>query len=751
MAECRYLGGEASISRVYSVERAHWIHSHSHKPRAFRQSLSTIVSFSGPLDPTLVIRMLTGSYSSALVLISLCVAILASYTALDMTGRIATAKGRAVPLWMVGGALAMGIGIWSMHFIGMLAFSLPVDLGYDIGLTAFSLLIAVLSSGFALWLVNQPQLPAWQLALGALIMGTGIACMHYTGMAALRMLPGIDYDPALFSASLAIAVGASAAALWIAFRLRLHTPYVRQIRGLAAMLMGFAIVGMHYTGMAAANFPQGSYCGALANGLQGNGLVYLVLITTLAVLAVALLTSVLDARMESRTAALAHSLTLANQELTQLALHDTLTGLPNRTLLADRIDQAIGKVAEQGGCFALMFIDLDGFKPVNDAFGHHVGDLLLKAVASRLRGHLHSQDTLARIGGDEFVLLVELREPEDAMDVAVKQVNLVSRAFCVAEHELQLTASLGIVLYPGNGHDQLELLRNADAAMYHAKSVGKNGYSFFDASMNSNARQQLQLLQDLRVALEQRQFRLHYQPKFDAQACVAIGAEALLRWEHPVHGLIPPDRFIGLAEKTGLIIAVGEWVLDEACRQMRLWLDEGYAGWRIAVNLSAIQFCHAGLVDSVARALQANGLPANRLTLEITESTAMHDADVSLNVLQRLADMGVDLSIDDFGTGYSSLMYLKRLPANELKIDRGFVRDLEQDSDDAAIITAIVALGQALGLRIVAEGVETEGQQAFLTHLGCDALQGYLLGQPVPPDQFMANLQAWHLQRALAI
>lgn len=751
MAECRYLGREASISRVSSVERAHWIHSHSHKPRAFRQSLSTIVSFSGPLDPTLVIRMLTGSYSSALVLISLCVAILASYTALDMTGRIATAKGRAVPLWMVGGALAMGIGIWSMHFIGMLAFSLPVDLGYDIGLTAFSLLIAVLSSGFALWLVNQPQLPAWQLALGALIMGTGIACMHYTGMAALRMLPGIDYDPALFSASLAIAVGASAAALWIAFRLRLHTPYVRQIRGLAAMLMGFAIVGMHYTGMAAANFPLGSYCGALANGLQGNGLVYLVLITTLAVLAVALLTSVLDARMESRTAALAHSLTLANQELTQLALHDTLTGLPNRTLLADRIDQAIGKVAEQGGCFALMFIDLDGFKPVNDAFGHHVGDLLLKAVASRLRGHLHSQDTLARIGGDEFVLLVELREPEDAMDVAVKQVNLVSRAFCVAEHELQLTASLGIVLYPGNGHDQLELLRNADAAMYHAKSVGKNGYSFFDASMNSNARQQLQLLQDLRVALEQRQFRLHYQPKFDAQACVAIGAEALLRWEHPVHGLIPPDRFIGLAEKTGLIIAVGEWVLDEACRQMRLWLDEGYAGWRIAVNLSAIQFCHAGLVDSVARALQANGLPANRLTLEITESTAMHDADVSLNVLQRLADMGVDLSIDDFGTGYSSLMYLKRLPANELKIDRGFVRDLEQDSDDAAIITAIVALGQALGLRIVAEGVETEGQQAFLTHLGCDALQGYLLGQPVPPDQFMANLQAWHLQRALAV
>ena len=687
--------------------------------------------------------MLIGSYSSSLVLISLCVAILASYTALDLTGRIATAKGRAACLWMGGGALAMGIGVWSMHFIGMLAFSLPIDLGYDLALTAFSLLIAVLSSGFALWLVSQPSLPWQQLAFGALIMGTGIACMHYTGMAALRMLPGIDYDPTLFGASLLIAVAASAAALWIAFRLRAHTPYVRQIRGLAAVVMGFAIVGMHYTGMAAANFPEGSFCGALAaGGLQGDGLVYLVLITTLAVLAVALLTSVLDARLEARTAELARSLTLANQELTQLALHDTLTDLPNRTLLADRIEQAIAKVAEQGGYFALMFIDLDGFKPVNDAFGHHIGDLLLKAVAARLRGHLHSQDTLARIGGDEFVLLVELREPNDAMDVAVKQVNLVSRPFRVAEHDLQLTASLGIVLYPGNGLDQHELLRNADAAMYHAKSAGKNGYSFFDASMNSNARQQLQLLQDLRQALEQRQFRLHYQPKFDAQNCQPIGAEALLRWEHPQQGLLLPDRFIGLAEKTGLIIPIGEWVLIEACRQMRQWLDQGHHGWRMAVNLSAIQFCHAGLVDSVARALQQNSLPANCLTLEITETTAMHDADASLTVLQRLSDMGVDLSIDDFGTGYSSLMYLKRLPANELKIDRGFVRDLEQDSDDAAIVSAIVALGQALGLRIVAEGVETDRQQDFLTRLGCDSLQGYLLGQPVPAEQFMGKLQA---------
>ncbi|MBC3366386.1 EAL domain-containing protein [Pseudomonas sp. SWRI154] len=684
--------------------------------------------------------MLIGSYSPALVSISLFVAILASYTALDLTGRIATAQGRAIHLWMAGGSLAMGVGIWSMHFIGMLAFTLPVELGYDVAITALSLLIAILSSGFALWLVNQPKLRAWQLAFGALVMGTGISAMHYTGMAALRMQPGIDYDPTLFGASLLIAVVACAAALWIAVRLRHNSPHVRIARAGAAVVMGIAIVGMHYTGMAAAQFSEGSFCGSL-DGLSGKGLDNLVLITTLAVLAIALLTSILDARLEARTAELAKSLTQANRELTQLALHDPLTGLPNRVLLADRIGQAMHRVQEQGGCFALMFIDLDGFKPVNDAFGHHMGDLLLRDVALRLREDLRNQDTLARIGGDEFVLLVQLADPDDALRLAARQVALIARTFRVADHDLQISASVGIALFPGNGENAEELLMNADAAMYHAKGAGKNGYSFFDASMNSNARKQLQLLQDLRIAVEQRQFSLHYQPKFDAANGRPVGAEALLRWTHPTQGLMMPDTFIDLAEKTGLIIPIGEWVLNEACRQMREWYVLGYTDWRIAVNLSALQFCHAGLVQSVAKALETHHLPANSLTLEITETTAMSDADASMTVLQQLSDMGVDLSIDDFGTGYSSLMYLKRLPANELKIDRGFVRDLEHDSDDAAIVSAIVALGQALGLRIVAEGVETDVQQDFLTQLGCDSLQGYLLGHPLPAERFLHNIR----------
>ncbi|KPZ05191.1 GGDEF domain/EAL domain-containing protein [Pseudomonas amygdali pv. ulmi] len=618
-------------------------------------------------------------------------------------------------------------------------------------LALLSLLIAILSSGFALLLAARPLLSAAQIGLGGLLLGLGISATHYTGMAAMRMQPGIEYTPWLFALSLAISIAASAAALWIAFRLRQQRPRIYLMRAVAAILLGTAIIGMHYTGMAAATFADGSFCGALPEGLSSDGLDRIVLVASLSILGIALLSCILDSHLETRTAVLANSLTEANQELTHLALHDNLTGLPNRVLLTDRIEQAMKKVSESGGCFALMFMDLDGFKPVNDAFGHHTGDLLLRQVALRLRNNLHRHDTLARIGGDEFVLLVELHDPQDALAVATRQVNEIGNPFTIGEHQLQISLSIGICMYPGNGNTQHELLINADAAMYHTKAAGKNGYSFFDASMNSNARNQLQMSQDLRKAIKHRQFCIYYQPKFDALTGLPLGAEALLRWNHPEQGVMGPDQFIAMAEKTGLIIQIGEWVLDEACRQMREWYTQGYAHWRIAVNLSALQFCHAGLVTAVADTLARHQLPANCLTLEITETTAMHDADASLAVLQRLSEMGVDLSIDDFGTGYSSLMYLKRLPANEIKIDRGFVRDLEHDTDDAAIVSAIVAVGQALNLRIVAEGVETAVQKRFLTHLGCHSLQGFLLGYPLPAEQFLDEIRAAEAKAAVDV
>jgi diguanylate cyclase (GGDEF)-like protein len=689
--------------------------------------------------------MLTASYDNLLVVVSILVAILASYTALDMAERVNNARqaqSGAARWWLAGGAVAMGIGIWSMHFVGMLAFRLPIALGYDLWLTGLSLLIAMAVSGFALWIVSQPVLPLRRLFNSALLMGVGIAAMHYTGMAAMRMAPGIQYDRVLFAASVAIAISASCAALWIAFRLRKNTPHVKAARCGAAVVMGIAIVGMHYTGMAAANFPAGSVCTAVREGVGPGWLAVLIVIVTLSVLTIALLTSVLDARLESRTAKLARSLAEANEELTQMVLHDHLTKLPNRTLLEDRLTQAIHKAAREQGHFALMFMDLDGFKTINDSLGHHIGDMLLVHVAKRLAQVMRAHDTVARLGGDEFVMLMELKEPDDAMSIAAKLVETVNEPFVIERNELRVSASVGIAIYPEDGKTRHDLVINADAAMYHTKRSGRNGYHFFEASMNANARNQLQLLQDLRGALQRKEFSLVYQPKFSSPDGNVLGAEALLRWQHPVRGLIGPDDFIGLAERSGLIVPIGEWVLDEACRQMRVWYEQGHSKWKMAVNLSALQFAHDGLIDVVRATLLRHRLPAQCLTLEVTESTAMHDTATSMETLQKISDLGVDISIDDFGTGYSSLLYLKRLPANELKIDRGFVRDLTHGTEDAAIVSAIVALGRTLNLRIVAEGVETQLQQDFLTSVGCDALQGYLMGRPVPADQFMTALTA---------
>jgi len=684
--------------------------------------------------------MLVGSYNEILVFFSFLVAVLASYTALDMAGRVATAQGRAARLWWFGGSFSMGLGIWSMHFVGMLAFSLPIPLGYDPLITTASLVIAIAASALALWLVCQQTLPWLRLAHGAVLIGCGIAVMHYSGMAALRMQPGIVYDMGWLSASVAIAILASAAALWLAFRLRANVCRVRLWRGIAALIMGLAIAGMHYTGMAAASFPDGSFCGASNTGLDTNWLALLVIMLTLAVLAIALIVSILDGRMQSRTSLLASSLEKANSELIQLALHDNLTRLPNRLLLEDRLSQALKVAQRESSTFAVMFMDLDGFKAVNDAFGHHIGDELLMSVTERLRSCIRAQDTLARLGGDEFVLLAVISGPDDAATLADKLVQCIDEPFALSRYELRVSLSVGIAVYPSDGETERDLLLHADAAMYHTKSAGRNGYSFFEASMNANAAEQLQLLHDLRMAEERNELRLLYQPKFEVPTGDVQGFEALLRWQHPTRGLLSPDVFLPLAEKTGLIIPIGNWVLAEACRQLREWHLQGFSHWSIAVNLSAVQFEQPGLLEVVAEAIDRHCIPAANLTLEITETVAMRNAEATIETLRSLTEFGVKASIDDFGTGYSSLLYLKRLPASELKIDRAFVKEMSVGNEDSVIVSAIIALGKALGLEIVAEGVETAEQRAFLTELGCETLQGFLLDRPMPAAQILERM-----------
>jgi len=685
---------------------------------------------------------MTGSYSQSLVVLSLLVAILASYTALDMAGRVNTTEGRgARRWWLAGGAAAMGLGVWSMHFIGMLAFELPIPIGYDLAITLYSLAVSIGASAYALWLVSLPQLPTRRIVAGAVLLGLGIASMHYLGMSAMRMQPGIDYHPGWFILSIVIAIGAAGAALWIAFHLREEGRRVVRLRVLASVIMGLAIVGMHYTGMAAASFPEGSVCGAMINGgIDAQWLAVLVIVTTLGTIGIALVASLFDRQMRLRTGILARSLERANDKLVQAALHDPLTQLPNRSLLQDRIEQTLEKARRRGHRVAVMFCDLDGFKAVNDAYGHQLGDRLLVAVSERVTHLLRPQDTLARLGGDEFVVVLAVDEPDDAAVVAERIIAAVSDPFLIDAAELQVSASLGIALYPEDATSERELMGHADAAMYHTKQSGRNGYTFFTPSMQVSANRQLRLLQDLRRATDRGELLLHYQPKFMAAGAPAVGAEALLRWQHPELGLLGPDVFIPIAERSGLIVPIGEWVLDQACAQLRHWHDLGHAHWTMAVNLSPLQFAATGLLEMVEATLGRHGLAPDRLTLEITETTAMKNVESSLLILNALTTLGVRIAIDDFGTGYSSLLYLKRMPATELKIDRAFVRDLEESAEDAAIVASIVALGRSLQLQVVAEGVETAGQRDYLSDLGCDQLQGYHLGRPMPADEFLRNV-----------
>ena len=425
----------------------------------------------------------------------------------------------------------------------------------------------------------------------------------------------------------------------------------------------------------------------------------------------------------------------AEQRIWHMAHHDTLTGLPNRSLLHDRLDQALTQAGRSNHRLAVMFLDLDRFKNVNDTLGHHIGDQLLKHVAGRLRDVVRAVDTVSRLGGDEFVVVLhEIQHSDDAMMVAEKIIAALAMAVEMEGHTLHATPSIGISIYPDDGEEAYALMKNADTAMYHAKANGRNNFQFFAANMNEETKQFFGIEQKLRLAIEQNQFRLQFQPQIDHRLQAVCGMEALVRWEDPEHGLIYPGDFIPVAEETGLILQLGEWVLREACRQNGVWQAQGYPALPIAVNLSPRQFRQKGVVDTIRRILDETGQSPELLELEITETTLMHDADETLTKLRQLAEMGIKLAIDDFGTGYSSLAYLKRFPVHKLKIDQGFVHDLDHDRDDAVIVATIIVLAHSLGLEVVAEGVENEGQLARLINYCCHKFQGYHFSHPLTAE-----------------
>lgn len=436
----------------------------------------------------------------------------------------------------------------------------------------------------------------------------------------------------------------------------------------------------------------------------------------------------------------------AEDRVHRLAYFDTLTGLPNRQLFHQQLQQAIDDAAERGLKVATLYVDLDNFKRINDTLGHNFGDVVLKAIASRLEKCVRSYDCivravpdeaadspqLARLGGDEFVaILRNLQSEDEAIAVAERLRSEFTRPVHHQGHEFVVTSSIGVSVYPDDGEDIDTLLRNADIAMYQAKNAGRNSVRFYSGTMSLRSLERLELESSLHRALERGEFELHYQPKVSAATGKICGVEALIRWNHPEKGMVSPDSFIPLAEECGLITPIGEWVLKRACRQARLWQDRFGLDISIAVNLSSQQFLQSRVDEVVLQALFEASLIPRLLQLELTESILMHDMSETVPLLNKLKDMGISLAMDDFGTGYSSLSYLKRLPIDAVKIDRAFVADLEQDKDDAAICTTIIAMAHALGLQVIAEGVETEGQLEFLQAQGCDQVQGYLISKPV--------------------
>jgi diguanylate cyclase (GGDEF)-like protein len=691
------------------------------------------------------VSALPASHDSQLVACALLIASFASYVALDASQRVRAADKRLCAWWLLGGSVAMGTGLWAANFTALLALRLDVPLGFAIDATGLSWLAAVAASAVALYASSFEKLAWPRLWTGAIVSGIGLAATHYLGLRALELAPAIAWNWQVVIASVVAAIGASAT-IMEAFFLARTSRRGQRFDLACAFGMAGALGALHALGLAAAIFTEGSFC-ISEEGLSVDRLGTVLVGSAVALLVFTLSTAQLETKLRARSAALSARLRSANERLRQRALRDPLTSLPNRTLFEKLLSKALKRLAaavaegREGAKVVVLFIDLDGFKPVNDTLGHAVGDQVLKEVATRLRKSVRAGDVVARIGGDEFVMLMECETAlVDPVIAARRIVEAVGATIQTASRPVQVSCSVGIASYPEHGPRE-RLVAHADAAMGEAKRAGGNTWAKFEDRMEGAPPEMLGLQDDLRCAIERGQLALHYQPKVDGRTGEIHGLEALLRWNHPQLGMVSPAVFIPLAERFGLIGRLGNWVIDEACAQMERWSERG-ARMNVAINLSVHQLREEDLAERIEQALQRHRIDARQLLCEITESVAMGDVRATQRAFGGLARIGVLLSIDDFGTGYSSLSYLRRLPARQLKIDRSFVMDLETSSDARAIVSAVVHLAHDLGLGVVAEGVETTGQRDVLVGLDCDELQGYLFARPMPASDVLPWIAA---------
>lgn len=682
-------------------------------------------------DPALG-QALSGSYDPLLVLLSIVLASIAGTTALILADRMKGSSTQPSNYWWLCGAVPMGVGVWAMHFTGMLAFRIDdaPPMSYSLGLTLVSLVPAVLASAAALYFIAQNRPGRRRLHICALLLAAGIGTMHYTGMEAMQM-PGLRYDPVLFVLSLVIAHTLAHIALRVHFGIsRMHTIPTSATRMIAGIVFGFAVAGMHYTAMAAASFHATPGIEPVQKSLSDAVLAGVISGSALLLLALSILAAWIDRRIDFQR----------RMELERTAHTDSLTGLPNRVPFQDRLERLLTEAKHNEQRLAVAFLDLNGFKTINDSLGHRIGDRVLQEIAVRLRDSLRVKDTVARFGGDEFVFIInDIMSPDDARRRADRLVQSLDMPLQLDDRKLHVTASVGLSVYPDDGESADALIQAADAAMYQAKHYNMRYYRF-EKFPDDDVMERLRRGFDLPAAMRDGQISFRYQPWVDLASRRWLGMEALVRWHHPTEGEIGPGVLLSLAERSGLILRFEEWALRQACQQARNWLDMGFDCGRIALNISVQQFARWDFVEQLERILSETRVPGTLLELEITESSLM-DADAALlERLNQVRQLGVTLAVDQFGVGYSSLYQLKSLPINKLKIDRAFTFGLGHNPKDAALIEAIVQMASAMGFEVTAEGIEHEDQRERLLALGCSLGQGHLFSYPLSIQSIEAGV-----------
>jgi diguanylate cyclase (GGDEF)-like protein len=641
--------------------------------------------------------------------------------------------------WWLGGGICLGTGLWAQTLLTTLAIELPIKHGYLLGMVLGSWLPAVVIWGVALWFISVRRMPVSLRVLGVTLVSMGCASLVYMTVSSILLRPALVWHTATLAAGAVLFLLTIALAQVLLLKTVAVMPSLRH-RFIVSMVLGSLLCASQLVMARAAGFPLGAV--SLLDDVGGAAQLMPIVAGVALILFVLMhMGAIMDDRHRRRHAQLNESLAQAQHDLMHASHQDTLTRLNNR----QGFDAQMQKALDDGvSRLAVVLVNLDGFKPLMTHFGHALGDDVLRQVAARLRAMVRADDVVARADGDEFLLLLTAPGDAHAMAQMAQRINdAIAQPYVVDADEIELTCSIGMALYPDQPNP-MRLVDHANEAMVMARSAGGGVYCLFQEGMGSNLGPQIEMQRDLRHAVERNQLMLYYQPKIDAVTGQLSGVEALLRWKHPTRGMVSPAEFIPVAERFGLIGELGQWVLREACRQIRAWLDAGVE-IHVAVNVSVHQLRQADLGDQICRALSDHNVPAYMLVLEITESVAMENIESSLKMFDLLDAIGVQLSIDDFGTGYSSLSYLRRLPAKQLKVDRCFVKDLDGlvSHDALAIVEAVVRLAHALGLKVVAEGVETMAQAQVLRDLKCDELQGFLYARPMPEYALLA----WQIAR----